>query len=77
MLCVPALREDGTTISVEFTIYPMNHNGRMIGIATIMRDVTKHLNETRALKRKLKEVEKLTLGSLGWNERSHSCNSRR
>jgi PAS domain S-box-containing protein len=58
VLCVPALRKDGTTISVEFTIYPMNHNGRMIGIATIMRDVTKHFNETRALKCKLEEAAK-------------------
>jgi hypothetical protein len=32
VLSVPALRKDGATISVEFTIYLMNHDGRMIGL---------------------------------------------
>jgi PAS domain S-box-containing protein len=58
VLSVPALRKDGATISVEFTIYPMKHDGSMIGVAAVMRDVTKRFNEMRSLKRKLEEAAK-------------------
>jgi PAS domain S-box-containing protein len=58
LLSVPALRKDGATISVEFTVVPLRSDGRMIGMAAIMRDVTKRFEETRALKRKLAEVTK-------------------
>ena len=41
ILSVPAVRKDGTRVSVEFTIAPFTDNaGRMIGIAAIMRDTT-------------------------------------
>jgi PAS domain S-box-containing protein len=40
VLSVPAVRKDGTTISVEFTVVPLQNNGQMIGMAAIMRDVT-------------------------------------
>ncbi|HUZ30832.1 MAG TPA: PAS domain-containing protein [Xanthobacteraceae bacterium] len=44
MLSVPALRKDGTTISVEFTIAPLrNEAGRLFGMAAILRDVGKPL----------------------------------
>ena len=56
VLAVPALRKDGATISVEFTIVPLRENGRLIAIAAIMRDVSKRFEETRALKRKLAEL---------------------
>src|SRR5438874_5946201 len=37
----PAVRKDGTRMSVEFTIVPFsNDSGQMIGIAAIMRDTT-------------------------------------
>lgn len=58
LLAVPALRKDGTAISVEFTVVPLHSGGRMIGMAAVMRDVTKRFEETRALKRKLAEVTK-------------------
>jgi PAS domain S-box-containing protein len=58
LLSVPALRKDGATISVEFTVVPLRDDGRMIGMAAIMRDVTKRFEETRALKRKLAEATK-------------------
>lgn len=58
LLSVPALRKDGATISVEFTVVPLRSDGRMIGMAAIMRDVTKRFEETRALKRELAEVTK-------------------
>jgi len=59
VLAVPALRKDGTTISVEFTIVLLRDQaGAPIGIAAIMRDVTKRFEETRALRRRLAEAEK-------------------
>jgi PAS domain S-box-containing protein len=54
VLSVPAIREDGARISVEFTIIPFTDDaGRMIGIAAIMRDVTARFEELRALRREL------------------------
>ena len=58
-LSVPALRKDGATISVEFTIVPLRSgDGEMTGIIAIMRDATKRFEEVRALRRKLAEAEK-------------------
>jgi PAS domain S-box-containing protein len=54
ILSVPAVRKDGTRVSVEFTIVPFTDNaGRMIGIAAIMRDATARFEELRALRRQL------------------------
>lgn len=54
LLSVPALRRDGTRISVEFTIVPFTDaTGRMEGICAIMRDATARFEETRALKKQL------------------------
>lgn len=54
LLSVPAIRKDGTRISVEFSIVPLkNHEGRVDGMAAIMRDVTKRFDEMRALKAEL------------------------
>jgi PAS domain S-box-containing protein len=58
LLSVPAVRKDGSTISVEFTITPLRDAaGQIIGMAAVMRDVTKQFRELRALKRKLAERE--------------------
>jgi PAS domain S-box-containing protein len=57
LLSVPALRKDGTIISVEFTVVPLkNEAEQMIGMAAIMRDVTARYNEMRALKQALADV---------------------
>ena len=57
VLSVPALRKDGTIISVEFTVVPLkNEAEQMIGMAAIMRDVTARYNEMRALKQALADV---------------------
>ena len=57
LLSVPAIRADGTQISVEFTILPLkDERGRMTGIAALMRDVTKRFAETRALRKQLAEA---------------------
>ena len=54
VLSVPAVRKDGSRISVEFTIVPFtNDSGQMIGIAAIMRDTTTRFEELRALRRQL------------------------
>ena len=52
LLSVPALRKDGTRLSVEFTILPFHdQNGRMLGIAATMRDVTKQFEEMKSLRK--------------------------
>jgi PAS domain S-box-containing protein len=49
---VPAIRKDGSRLSTEFTIVPFkDDSGRMLGIAAIMRDVTKRFEEMRALRK--------------------------
>jgi len=59
VLSVPAMREDGGTISIEFTIVPLRDQaGQMVGMAAIIRDVTKRFEELRALKRQLVEATK-------------------
>jgi PAS domain S-box-containing protein len=51
ILAVPAMRKDGTRLSVEFTIVPFTgEDGTMTGIAAIMRDVTARFEELRALR---------------------------
>lgn len=54
VLAVPALRKDGTRVSTEFTVLPFrDESGRMLGIAAILRDVTKRFEEMKALRQKL------------------------
>jgi PAS domain S-box-containing protein len=51
VLAVPALRKDGSRVSVEFTILPFrDDDGKMRGIAAILRDVTKRYEELKGLK---------------------------
>ena len=50
----PGRPQDGTRVSVEFTIVPFTDNARrMIGIAAIMRDTTARFEELRTLRRQL------------------------
>ncbi|MEZ5816603.1 MAG: PAS domain S-box protein [Hyphomicrobiaceae bacterium] len=54
LLSVPALRKDGSRISVEFSIIPFKDDtGAMIGMAAIMRDVTKRFEEIKALRKRI------------------------
>ena len=54
LLSVPGIRKDGRRISVEFTIVPLkDETGRMVGMAALMRDVTKRFEEIKALRRQL------------------------
>lgn len=53
LLAVPAIRKDGSRISIEFTIAPFHdESGKMVGIAAIMRDVTKRFEEMKALRQR-------------------------
>ncbi|MGQ9371208.1 PAS domain-containing protein [Azospirillum sp. ST 5-10] len=54
LLSVPALRKDGSRISVEFTIVPLKDaDGAMLGMGSVMRDVTARFNELRELRRQV------------------------
>lgn len=54
LLSVPALRRDGTRISVQFSILPIaGADGDLIAIAAIMRDVTADFEERKRLKKAL------------------------
>jgi PAS domain S-box-containing protein len=54
LLAVPAVRKDGTALSIEFTIMMLRDDGGgIIGIAALLRDVTRRFEEVRALKRQL------------------------
>ena len=54
LLAVPGLRQDGSRVSLEFTIVPLrDKTGRMEGMAAVLRDVTRRFEETRALRREL------------------------
>jgi PAS domain S-box-containing protein len=55
LLSVPALRRDGTRLSIEFTIVPLKDEaGAMTGMAAILRDVTARFDEMRALRLRTK-----------------------
>jgi PAS domain S-box-containing protein len=57
LLSVPGIRKDGVTVSMEFTIVPLRDAaGALIGLAAIMRDVTKRFEEMRALRQKLADA---------------------
>jgi PAS domain S-box-containing protein len=57
LLSVPALRKDGATISIEFTIVPLRDTSSAItAIVAVIRDVTKRFEEVRQLKRRLAEI---------------------
>jgi PAS domain S-box-containing protein len=58
-LAVPALRADGSRLSIEFTVTLLpGDDGSIAGIAAIVRDVTAQWEERRALMRRLAEAER-------------------
>ena len=58
-LAVPAIRADGTRISVEFTVTLLrDDHDAVVGIAAILRDVTAQWEEQRALRRRVAELER-------------------
>lgn len=62
LLAVPALTADGTRISVEFTVTLLfDDDGRVDGIAAIMRDVTERFQQQRATQRELADLRARTV----------------
>ena len=58
LLAVPAVRKDGSRISVEFTLVPIqDENGRLEGIAAIIRDVTERWNRDKETRQRLAQLE--------------------
>jgi PAS domain S-box-containing protein len=58
LLAVPALRKDGTRISIEFTIALIRDpSGQLLGPAAILRDVTARWNEDRELRKRMTTLE--------------------
>lgn len=57
-LAVPALRADGTRISIEFTVALLQDEaGGLTGVGAIIRDVTARWEEQRASSRRMAELE--------------------
>lgn len=55
-LSVPALRKDGTRLSVEFTIVAIEDGqDRICGLVAVMRDVTARFDELKALRQQLRD----------------------
>jgi PAS domain S-box-containing protein len=58
LLAVPALRKDGSRISIEFTIALIRDaNGNLLGPAAILRDVTTRWNQEKERRQRLAALE--------------------
>ncbi|MGH7932430.1 MAG: PAS domain S-box protein [Candidatus Binataceae bacterium] len=58
LLAVPAMRKDGTRISIEFTIVLIRGaDGKLLGPAAILREVTARWNRDKHLRKRLAALE--------------------
>lgn len=58
LLAVPAMRKDGTRISLEFTIAILRDEaGEVLGPVAVMRDVTERWQRDRELRQRLTQLE--------------------
>ena len=58
LLAVPALRKDGTRISIEFHVVVLHDPaGALAGMAAIVRDVTERWERERALRKRVQDLE--------------------
>ena len=58
LLRVPALHQDGRTLSIAFTVSMLQAaDGKVTGIVAIVRDETARFTEERNLRKRLSEVE--------------------
>jgi PAS domain S-box-containing protein len=58
VLAVPAVAKDGRTISIEFTITLVRDaDGRILGPAAIIRDVSERFRREKELRARVKELE--------------------
>jgi hypothetical protein len=66
VLAVPALRKDGTRLSLEFTIILLRDAaGDLLGPAAIIRDVTARWQRDQAVKERLAVLEAQVRGTTG------------
>lgn len=57
VLEVPALRKDGTSATVEFSMLPFrDKDGAMLGIGVVLRDVTKRFEEMKRFGERLEQL---------------------
>ncbi|MCC6271529.1 MAG: PAS domain S-box protein [Microbacteriaceae bacterium] len=55
LLAVPAIRQDGSALSVEFTIVPIAApSGEIAGLVAVLRDVTARFEELKSLRRQVR-----------------------
>jgi PAS domain S-box-containing protein len=53
-LAVPAVSKNGSRVSIEFTILPFrDDDGRMIGIAAVVWEVTERFEEMKRLRKEI------------------------
>ena len=58
LLAVPAVRRDGSRLSIEFHVVLLRENsGQLIAIAALIRDVTERWKRDRALQQRVRELE--------------------
>ena len=64
LLAVPAVRRDGSRISIEFTVTLVRDgDGAVRGIAAIIRDVTARRDAETQLRRRVQELEQGSAGA--------------
>jgi PAS domain S-box-containing protein len=65
LLAVPAVRKDGSRISLEFTITLLHDgDGKLLGAAAIIRDVTAQWQREKALRERLAADQQQDLKAL-------------
>ncbi len=58
LLAVPGLHKNGERVSLEFTVVPLHdESGAMVGMASVLRDVTERWNEMKRLKSRVQQLE--------------------
>jgi PAS domain S-box-containing protein len=58
VVAVPAIRKGGSRLSVELTILPFRDGtGAMVGVAAVLREVTQRFDETKRLRKGLRELK--------------------
>ncbi len=64
LLAVPGLHKNGNRISLEFTVVPIyDESDHMVGMASVLRDVSERWNEMKRLKSRVQELEAAGPGS--------------
>jgi PAS domain S-box-containing protein len=58
LLAVPAVRKDGSPLSVEFTIQLLRDgSGAIVAVGAVLRDVTARFNKDKELRARVRDLE--------------------